>query len=67
MMQAIQSRDNLTNEYIMKKFTNQFALATVAMRKAVALIKAGVQENEDIINVAAEVLEEMGEEAQPKE
>lgn len=63
----MQSRENLTNEYLMKKFANQFILATVAMRKAVSFIKVGVQENEEIINVAAMVLQEIGEEELSKE
>jgi hypothetical protein len=64
MIQAIQHKEPLTNEYLMTKFSSQFKLALVGIDKAVSLIKSGAVENEGIINVAAQVLEEMGEETE---
>lgn len=67
MIQAMQYKEHITNEYLMKRYTNQFKLSLIAIKKAVGLVKSGAVDREGIINVAADVLDEIGEEEETKE
>ena len=67
MLQGMQHKGHLTNEHLMKRFPNQFNLALFSIRKAMEIIKSGAVDREDIINVAADVLEELDQKGETKE